>query len=380
MSKSSHYTPEQKATLALSLVDGVGSTLSHTLLDECGSAHDIWSMGRDKLLQIPGVGDKLVEAIFSGDALLKAEEEIEILSTRPHMRAYFSCDNNFPEALKFCIDSPLVLYAYGTLPEEHNPWISIVGSRQCTHYGEMVVEYIIREIAKKAPKAVIVSGLAYGIDIQAHRMALKYGLKTVAVLAHGLHTLYPSVHRQDAEEIIRQGGAIITEYPFETKPLPPRFVARNRIVAGLSSSTIVIESAKKGGSLTTADMAFSYSRSVFAVPGRLNDKHSEGCNGLIASHKASIFTDVKEFLNEIGYIKQEVKQPTLGLLLDIPERLSSSPYFETIREKGPIAVEDIALIHGDPVYVVSSELFELEIEEYVRSMPGGKYELDFRYK
>ncbi|WP_052089833.1 DNA-processing protein DprA [Porphyromonas canoris] len=378
-------TEEQKALLALSCVDGVGPVIAHSLLDLCGSATDIWNKGKEELLRLDGVGPKLASAIYDGQALLKAQEELDLLRKNDRINLCFSSDDVYPALLKGCVDAPLLLYYYGKLPEPNAPWISIVGSRSCTGYGESMVDKIVKAVAESNPNAVIVSGLAYGIDILAHRAALKYGLKTLAVLAHGLHTLYPAVHRRDAENIIQAGGAVITEYPYYTKALPARFLARNRIIAGLSHATVVVESATKGGSLVTADLAFSYSRSVFAVPGRVGDMLSSGCNELISQQKASIFCSAEEMLTEIGWDslkegKSKVIQQSIGIFADIPEELKSSRYYSLLKEREECTMEDISLILGIPIHVASAELFELELNGYLRSKPGGIYELESQYR
>ncbi|MDO4790449.1 MAG: DNA-processing protein DprA [Porphyromonas sp.] len=378
-------TEEQKALIALSCVDGVGPVIAHSLLELCGSATNLWNKGKEDLLRLDGVGPKLASAIYDGAALVKAQEEIAIFEQNSRLNICFSGETDYPELLKGCVDAPLLFYYYGQLPKSDALWISIVGSRSCTGYGETMVDKIVKSIAEKTPEAVIVSGLAYGIDILAHRAALKYGLKTVAVLAHGLYTLYPAAHRRDAENIIAAGGTVLTEYPYYTKALPARFLARNRIIAGLSHATIVVESATKGGSLVTADLAFSYSRSVFAVPGRVGDILSSGCNELISQQKASIYCSMEDLLEEIGWsgFKQtnnEIIQQSIGIFACIPEDLKSSRYYPILKERGMCTMEDMALMLGMPTHVVSAELFELELNGYLRSKPGGIYELEPQYK
>ena len=260
-----------------------------------------------------------------------------------------------------------MLYVKGQIPL--GPMISFVGTRRNTHYSLDVLEYLMEGIAALRPDITIVSGLAYGVDKLSHQTALKYGLKSIGVVAHGHYTLYPSSHRDLAEQMIATGGGVVTEYPYRTRALPQRFVQRNRIVAGLSLGTVVVESAERGGSLITANIAFDYGRSVLVAPGRIFDTASKGCNKLVAHQKASIITTPDKLLDELQLL------PTLK-----PQRLpfeeeqeESNPILKALRTADHLTLEDLALQLGEEVPTISGMLFELELNGQIHSLPGGRY-------
>lgn len=221
-------------------------------------------------------------------------------------------DSHFPQLLNQCIDAPTILYSLGNADYNAAHIVASVGTRRCTEYGKAVCRRLYDDLGRKLPGTVVVSGLAYGIDIESHRAALAAGLPTVGVVAHGLDDLYPSVHRATANEMMRQGGGLLTEYPHATRIDKRNFVERNRIVAGMSHTTIVVESAAKGGAMITAEMANDYNREVFACPGRIYDTYSEGCNRLISTQKAHILTSMDTLLREMGWA--DAQQPIQGEL------------------------------------------------------------------
>ncbi len=365
-------SPEERALLALSLTDGIGPVTARALIEEMGSAAAVVSATVADLISVPNVSAKLARVLLSGEGKRKAEEEIiklnQLASHGVHIQLLFAGAVDYPAYLDHCFDAPLVLYVRGEIPA--TPMISIVGTRKNTVYAQDVLNYLIQGIATHRPDITIVSGLAYGVDKLAHQTALAHGLKSIGVVAHGHYTLYPSAHRRLAEEMIANGGGIVTEYSYNTRALPQRFVQRNRIVAGLSHATLVIESAEKGGSLITASIAFDYGRALFATPGRLFDPISAGCNQLIERQKASIITSPEQILREINLLPEMTKQPTLPF---VDDEEGSDSIIRELRTADELTLEDLALRLGEDVPTISSRLFDLELEGRIRSLPGGRY-------
>lgn len=372
-------TPEQLALLRLSLTDGVGPVTGRGLVEHFGSAEGLYATSKSELAEAPGVGKKLASLIHDDPYSLRMMQEQLLLLEREEQRGtplhlYFSGAADYPVALDQCPDAPLVLYSRGTLPD--GPMVAVVGTRRCTPYAEDALSFVISEWAKACPDLIIISGLAYGVDAIAHRIALENNLPTIAVLAHGLQTLYPSSHRQLAARIVETGGALLTEYPLGTKPLPQRFISRNRIVAGLSRATIVAESAAKGGAMVTASLAFEYGREVFAIPGRLFDQTSEGCNKLIALQKASILDHPGTLLTTLGLTPSAQSQGTP--LPFAPDTETKDPILRELARGDELSLSDLAARIGEPVSTVSALLFSLELDGVVRSLPGGRYTLTRR--
>lgn len=278
----------------------------------------------------------------------------------------------YPQLLNECNDAPIVLYAKGNIDILNNQYaISVVGTRNITDYGHRCTTSIIEEIKTFIPDMTIVSGLAFGVDIVAHRKALELKMPTVAVLAHGLDRIYPYQHTKDAQNIISSGGVIISEYPVGTAPERYNFVARNRIIAGLTRGTLVVEAGVKSGSLITADMASNYNREIFAIPGRIGDKYSCGCNELINKMKGVLITDASQILYYMGItITHQVVEQRIVFENDI---MGENPIVKIISEYQPIHINDIVHKSGWDMSKVSNEIFELELEGIIESMPGGLY-------
>ncbi len=261
------------------MIPKIGPVLTKRLVAYCGSTEGIFTEKRSGLLKIPGIGERLADYIISNRNLDKADEEIDWIGNNG-IQILFYLDEDYPERLKQCEDAPVILYIRGNARYNRSKIVSIVGTRTPTDYGRSVTRELVDELAVRYPDVLIVSGLAYGIDICAHRSALRNNLATVAVLGHGFSYLYPSAHRETAAQIIHK-GALVTEFLHGDKPESVNFVRRNRIIAGLADATVVVESDEQGGALITADIANSYNRDVFAIPGRVTDKFSTGCNRLI---------------------------------------------------------------------------------------------------
>lgn len=279
--------------IALTQIDNVGDILGRKLLSAVGDAERIFRSSRKELMTIENIASKTIDDILNPEVLRRAEKELEFV-TRNNIQTYFISDEEYPQRLRDCSDAPLLLYYRGNAEFNVNRVISIVGTRNSTPYGRQLCDSFIEEISQLCPDTLIISGLAYGIDIHAHKAAVKHKAPTIGVLAHGLDRIYPDAHRYVAAQMEEHGG-LLTEFVSGTEPERYNFVRRNRIVAGMSDATIVIESADKGGSLITADLASSYCRQVFAAPGRVGDVQSIGCNKLIANHKADLLLSATHF-------------------------------------------------------------------------------------
>ncbi len=357
--------------IALTMIKGVGDILCRHLLDFYKDPADIFREKERALMKIPGIGEQIAREIAHPDVLKRAARELEFVQ-KNHLQTFFLADNEYPFRLRECPDAPVLLYSKGNMPLNSQRVISIVGTRQASFYGKDMTDKLIRDLSGMFPDLLIVSGLAYGIDIESHRSALKYQLPTVAVLAHGLDRIYPYLHRDTAVRMLDYGG-ILTDYPSGTNPDRQNFLMRNRIVAGLSDATIVIESAEKGGSLVTADIAFSYGRDVYAFPGRAGDQLSSGCNRMIRQNKAGLITSAEDLVTALCWDvterhsrkqQQEIQFPTDPL----HEKISN-----LVKDNPEIHINELARLSGMPIHELSSRLFELELEGVIRTLPGSRY-------
>ena len=270
--------------IAATLLSSVGDVNGKKLVEFCGSAEAVFTEKKQLLKKIPGIGDSTVNAIINSkkEALLRAEKEIKFIEKTNVIPLFFT-DENYPQRLTHCIDAPMMLYYKGNANLNHSKIISVVGTRSITEYGKVCCSSIIKGF--EGSGVLVVSGLAYGVDTCAHKEALKYNLPTIGVLAHGLDKLYPQTNLELARKMLDQGG-LLTDFMSQTNPDKENFPKRKRIIAGMADAVIVIEAAKRGGALITADIANSYNRDVFAVPGRIGDTYSEGCNHFIKTNKA----------------------------------------------------------------------------------------------
>jgi DNA processing protein len=285
---------------------------------------------------------------------------------------FFFTDSNYPRRLKQCEDSPVLFYFKGNCKLEQDKIISIVGTRRATSYGLENCKNLVSELTEKGHKLLIVSGLAFGIDVAAHKNAMKNGHDTVAVLGHGLNQIYPAIHRNIARDILNQGG-LLTELPSSAALDPAHFVKRNRIIAGLADATIVIESGKKGGSLITAELANSYNRDVFAYPGRINDKLSEGCNHLIKTNQAALIESASDIEYLLGWQILNKKHPVQSKIF-IELSPDEQKIVDILKEQGKTPIDIISGLAHFPVSKVSSILLKLEFSGLVVSLPGKTYE------
>jgi len=368
---------EKISTLALMHTPGIGAVTIRQLISYCGGASKVFSSDYKKLIKIPGIGDKVARSILKREALSFAEKEY-LDCEKSGTQLHFSTDATYPNRLKPLYDAPIVLYSRGNFNFNVQRSVGIVGTRQITEYGRVITETIIKDLVPF--NALIVSGLAYGVDIAAHRACLKNGLATIGVMASGLNVIYPAVHKKTAKDMEENGG-LVTENALETKPDFMRFPARNRIIAGLSDLTIVVESAKKGGSLITVEFAQNYHREVFAVPGALGNPQSEGCNQLIRDHKASIFTSVQDMADAIGWGSENAQDST-AKSVSSESAMSFDGFTQDegavlslLRQTGPMLIDDLSWQSGMHLNKLATLLLSLEFQGMVRSMPGKKYGL-----
>lgn len=359
--------------IALTKIKGVGISLARALMQTVGDEEAIFKENRKTLEKIPRISTQLVNEIRSSKVMLEAEEELSFIA-KNNITPHFFTDDSYPQRLTQCIDAPILLYDKGNTDFNRKKVISIVGTRNATRHGINFCDKFIADLAESFPDILIVSGLAYGIDICAHRAALTNNLSTVAVLAHGLDRIYPHVHRKTAIDMLNQ-GALLTEFPSKTNPDKFNFVRRNRIVAGMADAVIVVESGNKGGSLITADISNSYFREVFAVPGRVTDKESEGCNRLIATNKAILLTDTKALFEQMGWdtTNKQPKAVQRELFLDLTEE--EELIFNVLNSGEPKQVNEIAIALDTPVTELFFTLLELEMKNIVKALPGGMYKL-----
>lgn len=366
---------EKVCTLALIHTPGIGSVTIRQLIGYCGGASEVFRSEYKKLIRIPGIGDKAARAILTKDSLDMAEKEYrKCIDSGTGL--HFFTDRSFPARLKPLYDAPIVLYSRGDFDFNAVRTVGIVGTRQISEYGKATAETIIKELQPYFP--LVVSGLAYGVDITAHRACLKHNIPTIGVMASGLDVIYPASHQRTAAEMMEHGG-LVTENALDTKPDFMRFPARNRIIAGLSDVIIVVESAKKGGSLITVEFAQNYHRDVYAVPGMIGSTQSEGCNALIRDHKASIFTSVADVAHAMGWNEMEVNR-SAGKKVQMQVSFDGFTQDEgqilaLLKQHGTIQIDELSWQSGMHPNKLATLLLNLEFQGMVRSMPGKKYGL-----
>jgi DNA protecting protein DprA len=355
--------------LALLKVDGVGDIMAKKLLTHCGSAEAIFNTKVNQIAAIDGVGTVLLRNLKDKSVFEKANLELEFIKSN-NIKVSFFVDENYPERLKHCIDSPVLIFSSGNINLKGKKIISIVGTRQITGYGTEFCRKLIEDIAPLNP--VIVSGFAYGVDIVAHQLAMEYNLQTIGVLAHGLNQIYPKSHKKYVAKIEENGG-FITEFWSSSNPDKENFVRRNRIVAGMTEATIVIESADRGGSLITANLANDYNRDVFAVPGRVSDKYSQGCNNLIKTQKANVLTSAADLIYILNWdIENKAKPVQKQLFVELEP--DEQKLYDFLLKNGKELLDTIALKCDFPIYKISGMLLNMELKGVIRPLPGKLFE------
>lgn len=348
------------------------------LYQRLGSASAVMEHRHDIREVLPDASPRLVETLRMMDDYLKLAEE-ELNYDKAHgIEVITYNDANYPQRLKECPDAPLVLFYKGSADLNSRRVISIVGTRRITVYGQDIIRRFLSDLSRMCPDTVVVSGLAYGVDYNAHKNALDNGLSTVGVLAHGLDMIYPAAHRELANRMIPYGG-VLTEYMTHTRPLSKNFVQRNRIVAGVSDAVILVESASKGGGLITANIANSYGREVFAFPGAVGAEYSEGCNHLIRDHSAELITSAEDFVKFMGWESDAMllKAKQKGIERDMFPDLSEEEKLivDTLRKHNDLQINMLTVQTGIAISTLTSLLFKLEMKGIVKQYAGGMFHL-----
>lgn len=370
MKATQHTADELIAMLRLQHVPNIGDVLAKKLISYCGSPSAIFADKKQNLLKIDGIGTHTIRHLFDTEHLEAAETEYQYILKNDTSCSYFM-DGSYPAYLKHCLDGPLLLFQKGNIDLQQRKIISVVGTRNITSYGAGFCEQFIADLAPLDP--IIVSGFAYGVDICIQREAVKQGLQTIGCLAHGLNQVYPKVHAKYQADVFKNGG-FYTEFWSSSSPERENFLKRNRIIAGMSEATIVVESAERGGSLVTADIANSYNRDVFAVPGRTTDKFSLGCNNLIKQQKAHMLTSAADLIYILGWEIEQKQSKTVQkqLFVDLDE--IEQGIYSYLQNNGKQLLDRIALECDIPIYKTSSTLLNMEMKGVIRPLPGKLFE------
>ena len=358
--------------IAFANLQGMGVDLARKLLDVVGSEEQFFAMSEKDLRQLTRGRSKIFGDNYRREVLQRALHEEAFVREHGIAATYFT-DNGYPRRLLEAPDAPAMVFTLGRCDLESPHVVSVVGTRHATQYGIRFCDTLIGDLAQRIPDLVVVSGLAYGIDIAAHRAALKHGVPTVAVLPRGLNHIYPASHRNDAVAIAKRGGMLMTDYTSQDPVQKSNFLARNRIVAALSDCTVIVESAGSGGALVTASLAMSYNRDVMAVPGRCGDEFSSGCNKLIATNKAALITGADDLMAAMRWegVGKEPQQ------LDLFPQLTKEEQavVDVIRDRGEIHLNTLADALQLPVYKLMSTLVELDCKNVIATLPGCRYTL-----
>ena len=362
-------TNQKLYEIALTLLPGIGYVNGKKLVAYCGGAEAVFREKKKALMQINGIGEYTVNCIVSQKVIRRAEEELNFVE-KNDIKPLFYLDAEYPKRLQHCHDSPMLLYYKGNADLNATKAVGVVGTRNITDYGRLMTERIIEDLS--SDNILIISGLAYGVDAVAHRAALKYDLATVGVLGHGMHTIYPAENRKLSINMLEKGG-ILTEYVSGTQPDRENFPQRNRVVAGMVDCLIVVESALKGGAMITADIANSYDREVFALPGKIGDIYSEGCNQLIKNNKANLVTNS----TDIRYIMRwdvdtKVVAKQMRLFRDFSE--DEKKVMDVFAKNSVVHLDDIIVGTDLSASKIASVLLSLEFDGVLTALPGKRYQ------
>lgn len=372
---SKMQTDELKYLIALTFVKGIGPLMGKQLVHYFGNVEPVFTESERSFTQIPGMGKAIAATIVESRsaALQRADQEMEFM-VRHNVHCCSYLDADYPYRLKECSDGPIVLYMSDNIDLNSGHYVAVVGTRKITEYGKELTAHLVHDLAVLQSQLTIVSGLAFGVDVHAHRAALSCGVRTVGVVAHGLDTLYPAIHRATAGKMCEAGGAIVTEYPMYTRPEAPNFVQRNRIVAGLCDAVVIVESAAKGGALITANAANVYNRDVFAFPGRVGDLCSEGCNKLIFMQKAALINNAEDLAYLMGW--RDVKAPAQQQL-NLFENLSHQELsvVECLRSTDAMQINELSRVTKMPIQQLLALLLQMEFKGMVQQLPGNRYKV-----
>jgi len=356
--------------VALTMIPELGPVRARLLVEHFGNASSIFKAKKKEISVIEGIGEFSARSVKEWNGFSDAEEEILFIE-KHHIQPLFITDKNYPQRLLHCYDPPTLLYYRGVADLNSSRIISIIGTRNHTEYGKQMTEQLIASL--QTQQVTIVSGLAFGIDSIAHKTSLQYQLPTIGVLGHGLDTIYPSQNKSLAKEMLQQGG-LLTEFRRNTKPDKHNFPKRNRIVAGMADATIVIETASKGGSMITAELAHNYNRDLFAIPGKITDHKSSGCLQLIKQNKAMLLTGSEQLLEVLGWQEKKKlikKQKELFIELSDNEKI----IVHLLKEDEATSIDVIFLKSGLSSSSVAAAILNLEIQNVIVSLPGKMYKL-----
>lgn len=362
---------EAELLLAMLHTPGIGLITVNRLRRAAGTAERLWEVRTHVAELMPQASDHLQQCLLQWEAQLPQARAEADEAGRQQIRLLTPTDPDYPRWLEGVPDAPPVLFYKGTASLNAQPMVSMVGTRHISEYGKDLCRHLVEQLAERLPQVTIVSGLAYGVDVHAHRAALDCGLPTIGVLGHGLNHLYPATHRDTANRMIAQGG-LLSEYPCHAPISRENFVQRNRIVAGLAQVTIVVESARHGGALITAQQALDYGREVYACPGRLGDTYSEGCNRLIAQHGATLLTSVDDLIEDMGWGRQPDRAPQqlelFPTLTDTEEQLR-----RCLTQTEQCSPDQLVAATGLKVGEVNAALVQLEMKGLVKLLAGNRY-------
>jgi DNA processing protein len=357
--------------LALTLIPNIGDVQAKILIQHFGEASAIFKAKTSVLEKIEGIGTVRAKSIKEFNDFHIAEKELEFIE-KYNIKTFFLTDKDYPKRLLNCYDSPTLLFYKGNADLNASKIVAIVGTRTNTDYGKQFTEKLVKDLSEQ--NITIISGLAYGIDAMAHKAAIKNNLPTIGVVGHGLDKIYPSDHAGLAKEMIKNGGGILSEFFSGTKPDKHNFPLRNRIVAGISDATVLVETNIKGGSMITGNLANAYNRDVFAVPGRTTDTKSSGCNHLIKYNKAILLTDAEEILEVMGWKERKTKtkkQKELFIELSQEEK----QVVQLLQEKETVSIDEINISSGLSSSTIAAAILNLELQNVVASLPGKMYKL-----
>ncbi len=358
-------------TLALQKTANIGDITAKKLIQYCGSAEAVFKEKENNLQAINGIGKNVIKSLQNSNLFQQAENEIKFINQN-NIQVWYYQDKDYPQRLKNCIDGPILLFHTGNINLKQQHIISIVGTRNISPQGKRICEKIIEELSVLNP--IVVSGFAYGTDISAHKAAIDNNLQTVACLAHGMNQIYPKAHKKYMHQVEENGG-FITEFWSSSNPDRENFIKRNRIIAGLSEAILVIESAEKGGSLVTADIANSYNREVFALPGRAEDNYSVGTNNLIKTQKAQLISSAADIIYYLNWEVKQKQQKQVQTQLFTDLNSTEEKIIAFLRNKEKVGLDEIAFSCQLPIFSTSSSLLNLELKGLIRPHAGKQFEL-----